>query len=175
MSASQRQARRRQDRPRHLTSSYIFWRKTGHGAYPVFVVEDRIDSQRRLPHWVPEAVPVFVTWRLADTLPRVLESRKKQAGAGERFVSADSELDQASYGPVWLADHRVADMIIEALHYGERVRNFYELHAYVVMPNHVHVVWEPRISLPRILQWLKGVGETRQRFIRPGRQSVLAG
>jgi putative transposase len=52
-------------------------------------------------------------------------------------------------------------MIIEALHYGERVRRFYDLYAYVVMPNHVHVVWKPRLSLPRILQWLKGVTAKR--------------
>src|ERR1700726_4417824 len=96
-------------------------------------VEDRIDSRRRLPHWVPNEVPVFVTWRLAGTFPRVRESRNKQGRAGERFVFADRELDKATLGPVWLADQRVAQMIIEALHYGEHVRRFYNLHAYVVM------------------------------------------
>jgi REP element-mobilizing transposase RayT len=79
----------------------------------------------------------------------------------ESFVFADGELDQATWGPVWLAHQRVAHMIIEALHYGERVRRFYDLYAYVVMPNHVHVVWKPRLSLPRILQWLKGVTAKR--------------
>ena len=124
-------------------------------------IEDRINSRRRLPHWVPEAVPVFVTWRLAGTVPRAMESRNKQTSAGERFALADGELDKASSGPVWLADQRVAHMMIEALHYGAHVRRFYDLHAYVVMPNHVHVVCEPTVSLPRILQWLKGVTAKR--------------
>jgi REP element-mobilizing transposase RayT len=49
-------------------------------------------------------------------------------------------------------------MVVEALHYyGAFVRGLYDLLAYVVMPNHVHVVWEPKIAMPRLLQWLKGV------------------
>ena len=124
-------------------------------------LEDRIDSRRRLPHWVPDGVPVFVTWRLAGTFRRARESRNKQTSAGERFVFADGELDKAGAGPLWLADPRVAHMLIEALRYGARVRRFYDLHAFVVMPNHVHVVWEPKVALPRILQWLKGVTAKR--------------
>jgi REP element-mobilizing transposase RayT len=33
------------------------------------------------------------------------------------------------------------------------------------MPNHVHVVWEPRVSLSRILQWLKGVTAKRAKSL----------
>jgi REP element-mobilizing transposase RayT len=29
-------------------------------------------------------------------------------------------------------------------------------HAWVIMPNHVHVILEPRLALPAILRWLKG-------------------
>jgi REP element-mobilizing transposase RayT len=52
-------------------------------------------------------------------------------------------------------------MVVAALHYGEITRAFYTLHAYVVMPNHVHVVWTPKKAMPRILQWLKGVTSKR--------------
>jgi REP element-mobilizing transposase RayT len=39
---------------------------------------------------------------------------------------------------------------------GERERNFYDLRAWVVMPNHVHVVWTPRVPMPEITRWVKG-------------------
>jgi REP element-mobilizing transposase RayT len=46
-------------------------------------------------------------------------------------------------------------MLVDALHYGEANRQFYLLHAWVIMPNHVHVILEPRIELPAIMRWLK--------------------
>jgi REP element-mobilizing transposase RayT len=47
-------------------------------------------------------------------------------------------------------------MLAAALQYGERVRQLYHLHAWVIMPNHVHVVLEPRVAMPSIMRWLKG-------------------
>ena len=47
-------------------------------------------------------------------------------------------------------------MIENALRHGEAVRHFYQLHAWVIMPNHVHVIFEPQIAMPRIMRWLKG-------------------
>jgi REP element-mobilizing transposase RayT len=46
--------------------------------------------------------------------------------------------------------------MVEALQYGATTKQLYDLYAYVVMPNHVHVVWEPKIAMARVLQWLKG-------------------
>ena len=50
----------------------------------------------------------------------------------------------------------MASMLAAALQYGERVRQLYHLHAWVIMPNHVHVVLEPRVAMPSIMRWLKG-------------------
>lgn len=47
-------------------------------------------------------------------------------------------------------------MIEQTLLYGETVRNLYLLHAWVIMPNHVHVILEPHLALPQIMRWLKG-------------------
>ena len=103
-----------------------------------------------------------MTWRLAGTLPRaLLESRSEQRSDGERFAATDGELDRATPVSDWLRDKRVAYMVVEALRYGDTVRRLYDLRAYVVMANHVHVIWEPRIALPRVLQWLKGVTAKR--------------
>ena len=33
---------------------------------------------------------------------------------------------------------------------------FYELHAWVVMPNHVHAIFQPRAEMAGIMRWLKG-------------------
>jgi REP element-mobilizing transposase RayT len=121
-----------------------------------------IQSRRRLPHWVPDGVPVFVTWRLAGTLPHGFAKKSEQHHRpGERFAAADGELDRATSGPLWLRERRVAGMLSDALQYGASAKGWYQLHAYVIMPNHVHVIWTPNVAMPRILQWLKGVTAKR--------------
>ena len=64
--------------------------------------------------------------------------------------------DRVRSGPTWLKDSRIADVVVNALLYGETVRRFYELHAWVVMPNHVHAIFQPHSELPTIMRWLKG-------------------
>jgi REP element-mobilizing transposase RayT len=39
---------------------------------------------------------------------------------------------------------------------GAKERHFYELHAWVLMPNHVHMLLTPSEPLPTITRWLKG-------------------
>jgi REP element-mobilizing transposase RayT len=45
-------------------------------------------------------------------------------------------------------------MIAEAIVFGDSTR--YRLHAWVIMPNHVHIVVEPLRELAAIMHWLKG-------------------
>jgi REP element-mobilizing transposase RayT len=47
-------------------------------------------------------------------------------------------------------------MLTAALQHGETARQLYHLHAWVIMPNHVHVVLEPQVAMPGIMRWLKG-------------------
>ena len=47
-------------------------------------------------------------------------------------------------------------MLVNALHYGAVTRQFYHLYAWAIMPNHVHVILQPRIELPSVMRWLKG-------------------
>jgi len=47
-------------------------------------------------------------------------------------------------------------MVMAALHDGERRFHRYELHAYVVMPNHVHLLVTPKVVATRWLGPLKG-------------------
>ena len=69
----------------------------------------------------------------------------------------DATLDKAEYGPRWLEEEAVAGCVVEAIERGEMKLRQYIVHAYVVMPNHVHLLIEPRISLARITNGLKGV------------------
>jgi len=122
--------------------------------------------RRRLPHWhadISEESFLFVTWRLAGSVPRALlpqqlagESACPTLSPGRSFVALDREVDKAAFGPVWLRDARVARVVADALLYGESGRNFYQLRAWVIMPNHVHVVLRPKTPLAVITRWLKG-------------------
>ena len=114
-----------------------------------------LDYRRKLPHWQPDHVPLFVTWRLWGTLP--FEKRRTTlCNPGEAFVAADRMLDQWTGGPVWLNDERIAQVLAEAIWIGESERRFYEVHAWSITPNHVHLLITPHVSLPVITRWLKG-------------------
>jgi type I restriction enzyme R subunit/putative DNA methylase len=113
---------------------------------------------RRLPHWHPGAAFLFVTWRLFGSLPRSynLGARELKETAGQRFLRFDHHVDRCSGGPVWLRDGRIAAMIVQTLRAGQDERGWYELRAYVIMPNHLHLVLQPRVELSAITRWLKG-------------------
>jgi len=107
---------------------------------------------RRLPHYHAIGQPIFVTWRLAGSLP---ENRNFPATAtsGQAFVAMDRLLDNARTGPLNLRIPKVAQVVSDAIHYRER--KHYELHSYVVMPNHVHLLITPLAELSKITQSLK--------------------
>jgi putative DNA methylase len=60
-----------------------------------------------------------------------------------------------------LEDPRIATLFVDALLYGESVRRDYDLFAWVVMPNHVHLVLKPNRKLSEIMRWLKTATATR--------------
>jgi REP element-mobilizing transposase RayT len=68
----------------------------------------------------------------------------------------DRFLDQTRVGPLWLRDSAVAALVVDAIRSGERELVHYELGAFVVMPNHVHVLVTPRVPVPKLTQRLKG-------------------
>ena len=76
--------------------------------------------------------------------------------AGRKFRRMDAELDRGASGPVWLRDARIAGHVEGAILRGEKLGH-YKLDAYVVMPNHAHVLLEPQVPLARITGGIKGV------------------
>lgn len=113
------------------------------------------DYKRHLPHWQVDNRPVFLTWRLHGSLPRAVVF-KGEGTPGEQFVRFDRELDRADCGPSWLSDPRIAQLVLEALHYGESNLKRYILADFVIMPNHVNLLLWPRVSLAKITQQIKG-------------------
>jgi putative transposase len=111
------------------------------------------EYRRRLPHFHPDGEYLFVTWRLHGSLP-VAPPDVIYATPGHAFAAQDRALAQ-SHGTLWLSDTRVARQVVEAIRTGES-RKLYELHAWVVMPNHVHMLILPEVPLPKITHWIKG-------------------
>ena len=112
-----------------------------------------------LPHWTLDGAIYHSVFRLADALPAAVIARYRReraallVEAGEHpscdthdrlrqlFSERIERLLDAGQGACWLAQPKIAEVIAGALRHfdGER----YRLHAWCVMPNHVHAVVQP--------------------------------
>jgi REP element-mobilizing transposase RayT len=72
------------------------------------------------------------------------------------ILDADCQLDSVKRGPFWLADPEFADYAEYPILRGAE-RGRFLLHAYVIMPNHVHVLLDPYVPLAKISGPIKGV------------------
>jgi REP element-mobilizing transposase RayT len=122
--------------------------------------EDQM-TRGNLPHWYRPGYAHFITYRLIDTIPsqqlrKWREVREQQVRrrppsgvsvlehhmrAHKQFFAEYDRYLGESTSRRWLADERVAAVIRENLshHHGTK----YELLAWCVMPNHVHVLLQP--------------------------------
>jgi REP element-mobilizing transposase RayT len=62
---------------------------------------------------------------------------------------------------MYLRDPVLAEMVVEAVEYNCRALRHYELHAFVVMPNHVHLLVTAGVPLPILTKSLKGITAKR--------------
>jgi putative DNA methylase len=103
-------------------------------------------GERHPPHFDGGAIPQFVTFRLAGTLPRAKlanwkdELKLNRISDQEFHSRIEAYLDAAS-GACWMKQPRIADVVQNALLHFDAER--YALHGWVVMPNHVHVMITP--------------------------------
>lgn len=95
----------------------------------------------------------MITYRLADALPHELLEKEARRHA-DAPQSVQAVLDRG-LGSCLLARPDVAAMVLE--NWRRRDGSEYRLYAWVVMPNHIHVVVEvlPGSSLTRIVQGWK--------------------
>jgi putative transposase len=120
--------------------------------------------RRRLPHWQPLGQDIFITWRLYGSLPRQMPPPKSNSSPGEAFVHYDHILDVARTGPLWLKDPRIAESIFSSLK-NAHDRKLFNLRAYAVMANHVHVLFTPIVPLSQISQLIKGATARQSNLI----------
>jgi len=67
----------------------------------------------------------------------------------------DRLLDRGESGPLYLRIPAIASLAVDAFFHGAENLRFYELHAYVVMANHVHLLITPHVDLAKITHSLK--------------------
>ncbi len=113
-----------------------------------------------LPHIQPIGEVFFITFRLADSLPlKVVEELKQEyqqlkLAFNKIITSTDKEncwkeqkryfskfdnfLDSYKGGNHWLKNLKIADLIAHKLL--EFDKKYYDLYAYVIMSNHVHIL-----------------------------------
>ncbi len=101
-----------------------------------------MEYRRNLPHFQPAGAAIFITFRVR----------------GRHLL--------------WLAEPRVAECVTaecvtEVIRDGERLRAFYLLVAFVVMPNHVHFLIEPSVPSRRSCNLSKALFECLGTMNRP--------
>ncbi|MCA9013232.1 MAG: transposase [Planctomycetaceae bacterium] len=115
-----------------------------------------------LPHFDDQDTPQFITFRLADSMPAdVIEGWKRELGLDELSQHSDnSKTSQANrklreriekyldcgYGDCLLKHHENAELVANALQHFDGIR--YQLFAWVIMPNHVHVLCRQKSGWP---------------------------
>jgi len=159
----------------------------------------KIIYKRILPHIQPLEYPFFVTFRLYDSLPVkcIIDLQNEQERELKRiaginspnekrmaykeyqmdyFEKFDGILNRTIYGPKWFTEKTIANVLQEAIHF--RDGNNYELIAYTIMSNHVHIIFIPIILSSTNLNYstlpdstpIYGEEETRNSVSRYGKK-----
>jgi predicted solute-binding protein/REP element-mobilizing transposase RayT len=146
--------------PTACTGTMPMFRPADSPAFHAFDKHADIHQTRRnLPHWEQEGATYFVTFRLADAVPAELarqwrgelETWRKfhpepwdSAVAAEyrrRFLQPREDWLDQGHGSCLLRNSKAAEVVAQALRFFDEQR--YYLDAFVVMPNHVHVLVQP--------------------------------
>ena len=99
-----------------------------------------------LPHYDPEHHLQSVTFRLADSIPRhalerCVDEMNRLPDGNLRYRRRLEQVMDSGLGECWLGKAEVAGLMQEQLLLGHG--SAYDLHAWVIMPNHVHVLYRP--------------------------------
>ncbi len=130
--------------------------------------------RRKLPHIHSPGATLFVTFRLANSIPKSvinryknekqfienqirnsvittesneiadLRSSKLKEFHRDWFRKFEEILHNENAGPVWLKQREIASMVYESLLH--RNGRDYDLRAFCIMSNHVHVVFKPYLT-----------------------------
>ncbi len=123
--------------------------------------------KNRLPHIAPIGAEFFITFRLADSLPvSVVQSLKdemdfsiqklkKEKPKNFKYLinqlkhdfsfKYDHYLDHKPYGNCYLKNENVAQIVADKIHKFDG--EYYELEAFIIMPNHVHLLFDTSLQM----------------------------
>lgn len=131
-------------------------------------------ARRRLPHWTQDGATYFVTFRLADSVPLHLQrlwqderdiwfqwhpqpwTNDVEADYRKRFTERMEDWLDSGMGECHLRDAHVRSKAVQHVVHFDGAR--YDLDAFVLMPNHAHMLITPRMAfnLFEILGGIKG-------------------
>ena len=132
---------------------------------------------KKLPHWQQSESMQFVTFRLGDAMPEsTLRSWKEEHANGrqlypqpwtperekeyhQRFTKKLEYLLDEGAGNCLLKDPRSREILEETLMHDQDIRAIH--HAWVIMPNHVHLLFTAHIRLELLMKSWKGVSARR--------------
>jgi putative DNA methylase len=105
-------------------------------------------SRGYLPHWEAGEAPQSICFRLADSLPLPIVKQAladlsqipEEKAVIEQRKRLEEILDRG-YGEAFLTSPKVANIVRTALLFFDGTR--YRLHAWCIMPNHVHALMTP--------------------------------
>ena len=117
--------------------------------------------QGDLPHIQPPGATFFITFRLFGSIPKTLMKEiseefelltkinksnrlNKKTASKERLkliLKYDDYLHHSDAGPHYLKSPKIAKLVCDAMHFHDE--KLYDLLAYCVMSNHVHIVFTP--------------------------------
>ena len=141
-------------------------------------------TRNRLPHWQQDGSTYFVTFRLNDSIPKALMD--KWTAERNRWIADhpppwdeetemeyhrlfSAEMDRmldAGHGECVLRNREYADTVRQEFERSDGLR--YMLHAYVVMPNHAHLL----LSLADGVALDKVVGSWKRKSARKINESL---
>ncbi len=146
-------------------------------SYPKVKFGEVIKRERgRLPHWEKENGIYFVTFRLADSLPknllnqikverqeiiRILDKTERALSGSEKrrvdklFSDRIEEYMDRGYGSCIFRDDKLAEIVANSISHFDGQE--YDAYSWCIMPNHVHLVFQvlQNNQLDEILHSLK--------------------
>jgi putative transposase len=112
-------------------------------------------KKEHLPHLDLANHYQFITFRTHDSQDQFLEKLTQQyLENSQQQLAIDQYLDQSHNGAY--LNGEVLLLLSQYIKTGDGDRSWYELVAYCIMPNHVHLLIKPLDKLPKVMQRLKG-------------------
>ncbi|CAN5394618.1 transposase [soil metagenome] len=130
-------------------------------------MEHQLFHKRHLPHLHPSEGIFFITYRLADSMPKEIINALQQEYKNEKedlliqpnkhsyFVAFDEYLDKYQSDKNYLSIPKIAEINKNAIHHFDS--KYYQLICYCIMSNHIHLVIKLIEDAPDLSQTMHSI------------------